>query len=127
MITARRIDLWVGVAFAALGLIGLLFAPGSANILGIFPSNTWLEILYLVTALFLFYGAANDERAPSYAGMVGIVYAALGLVGLAFPSFDLFGLIPIHGLNVVLFLVIAAILILDWIVTPSDTPRRPAT
>jgi Domain of unknown function (DUF4383) len=127
MMTARRIDLWVGVVFAALGLIGLLFAPGNASILGILPSNTWLEVLYLATAVFLFFGATNDERAPSFAGMVGLVYTAMGLVGLVFPSFDLFGLIPMHGLNVALFLVIAVILVLDWIVTPSDTPRRPAT
>jgi heme A synthase len=123
MALTRRIDLWVGVVFAALGLIGLLFSRGG-SILGLFPVNTALGVLYLVTAGFLFFGATNDERAPSYAGLAGIVYLALGLIGLVFPGFGLFGLFPVYGLNVALFLVVALILVTDWLATPSDPPRR---
>jgi Domain of unknown function (DUF4383) len=120
--SARTIALFAGIVYAVLGLIGLFFAPGNAFILGLFPSNTPLEIVYLVTAVFLLYAAMEDERAHFYAGLFGSLYILLALIALIFPNWGVFGLFPLYGLNVALFAVMGLVLLYDWIAVP--TTRR---
>jgi Domain of unknown function (DUF4383) len=104
--SARTIALFAGIVYAVLGLIGLFFASGNAFILGIFPSNTALEIVYLVTAALLLYAAMDDERAHFYAGLFGSLYIVLAVIALIFPSWGVTGLSLLY----------------DWIAVP--TTRR---
>jgi len=105
----------MGLVFALLALLGLFFAP-SGLILGFIPSNTGLVILYLITAVALVYGYFTSDRlAHIVAAVVGLVYAALAIIGFFTSSF--LGL-PTGGWNTVVNLVAAAVLIYDWLGTP---------
>ena len=120
MVTARRITLWAGVALFALGAFGLLFV-GSGNLLGIFPVNVALEIGYIATGAWLAVASSDDRWTHNVSAWVGVVYSVLGVIGLLAPDWGLFGLVPIHGMNVVLFIVLGGIMLYDWFSTPDAT------
>lgn len=113
--TAQKIDLFTGLVFALLAVLGLFFAPNGL-ILGFIPSNTSLAIVYLITAVALLYGYfTGDRSAHMMAAVIGLVYAALAIVGFFTSSF--LGL-PTGGWNTVVNLIAAVVLIYDWLGTP---------
>ncbi len=113
--SARAIDLFMGLVFVLLGVLGLFFAP-SGLILGFIPSTTGLALVYLITAVVLLYGYfTNDQMAHKVAAIIGLVYAALAIIGFFNASF--LGL-PTGGWNIVVNLIAAAVLIYDWLGTP---------
>lgn len=116
--SARMIDLWTGVVFAVLGLLGLLglFFASNGLILGFIPTNTAMTIIYLLTAVVLFYGYfTSDQTAHSVSAVLGLVYAALGVIGFFAASF--IGL-PAGGWNIVVNLIAGLVLVYDWLGTP---------
>ncbi len=113
--SARAIDLFMGLVFALLAVLGLFFAPGGL-ILGFIPSTTGLALVYLITAVVLLYGYfTNDQMAHLVAAVIGVVYAALAIIGFFNASF--LGL-PTGGWNIVVNLIAAVVLIYDWLGTP---------
>jgi len=114
-VTARKIDLFMGLVLALLAVLGLFFAPGGL-ILGFLPSTTSLALVYLISAVVLLYGYfTNDQLAHMVAAVVGLFYAALAIVGFFSSSF--LGL-PTGGWNIAVNLIVAAVLIYDWLGTP---------
>lgn len=125
MSTPRKIALWWGVAFTIVGVLGLLFAR-SGNFLGLFPVNVLLEIAYVVTGLWLLIASTEDALTRTASTILGPVYGLLGLVGLLWPNWGIFGLIPLHGLNVVVFVAFGLSMVYDWLSIPSSSRHTTA-
>ncbi|WP_027891251.1 DUF4383 domain-containing protein [Calidithermus chliarophilus] len=118
MFNARTIDLWTGLVFVALGVLGLFFTQNGL-LLGFLPTNIGMQIVYLLTGGVLLYAFYNGvATAHAVSALVGIVYAALGVLGLFMPSF--LGL-PTNGWNIAVNLIAAAVLIYDWLGTPEPS------
>lgn len=62
----------------------------------------------------------------SASSILGPVYSVLGMIGLIWPSWGVFGLIPLYGLNVVLFIAFAVLMVYDWLSLPSSATHQPA-
>jgi hypothetical protein len=56
MSATRLIALFSGLIFLVLGILGLFFVP-AGGMLSILPTNTALEIVYLITGVLLAYAA----------------------------------------------------------------------
>lgn len=117
MSTARWIDLIVGIIFVVIGIWGLV-PVASGSVLGLMPVNTLLAIVALVAGGVLLYGASSVDAARPTAGVVGIILAVIAILGLF--SRDLFGLAPLNGWSLALFVVAAIALIYDWLGTPGE-------
>ncbi|MBF6594270.1 MAG: DUF4383 domain-containing protein [Thermaceae bacterium] len=118
MSTARTIDLWTGLGFALLGLLGLFSATGG-YVLGVISTTSAMAMTYLLTAAVLLYGYfSSDQTAHAVSAVLGLIYAALGIIGFFSASF--LGL-PTAGWNIVLNLIAAAVLVYDWLGTPRVT------
>jgi Domain of unknown function (DUF4383) len=124
LIMARKISLWTGVLLLALGVLGLIFMRSSGNLLGIFPINLWLEFAYIAAGLWLWFASKDDELTRRTSGVVGPVFGILGIVGFIAPNFNLFGLIPIHGINNVFFLFIGAVMFYEFLSVPNTPKTR---
>lgn len=124
MSTARIIALSAAAAFLLLAILGFFALPAVGTLFGVFPMNTALKVVYLLTGLLLAYGGLSTELAHGISAVVGVVYLLLGVLGFFTP--DLFGLMPIHGANIALHLLAGGLLFYDWLGTPSSTAHRPA-
>ncbi len=122
--TARKISLWTGVLLLALGLLGLIFMRSSGNLLGIFPMNLWLEFAYITVGIWLWFASTDDDLTRNSSSIIGPVFGILGIVGFIAPNFNLFGLIPMHGLNNVFFLALGAVMLYDWLSLPTPPKSR---
>ena len=126
MSTARWITFFMGLLFAALGIWGLIPAAGDV-LLGVFAVNTALCVTALVIAALLLYGTLNAGANQTIAGSLGLLLVLIGAAGLL--SSDLFGLMPMNGWNIGLFLGAGSVLIIDWLSPPAaqvnGTGRRP--
>jgi Domain of unknown function (DUF4383) len=118
MSTARRMTAQSGVGLLIIGVLGLLFARSSL-LFGILPINTLLETLYIISGLWLIIASSDDQQMCRVIRIMGPVYGVLGILGLIFPSFDVFGLVPIHGLTAALFVAFALLLVADWLALPT--------
>lgn len=119
MTTPRKIAFWSGLAFLAIGTLGLLFARWG-NFLGILPVNVLLEIAYVATGLWLLFASTNDALTRGASTVLGPIYGVLGVIGLIWPGWGVFGLVPLYGLNVVLFIVFAVLMVYDWLSIPTS-------
>src|SRR5829696_6553905 len=99
----RAIATAFGAVYVIIGLAGFIPAlvTGSAppdmqsadgNLLGIFPINMLHNLVHLVIGGALLYGATETDRARAVARIIGVVYAAVGVLGLVAP--DTFGFMP---------------------------------
>jgi hypothetical protein len=119
----RKFALIWGIVFlglAATGLIpGLLQAPHAGDpdltvdamhgrALGIFPVNILHTLVHAAFGLWGLVASRSWDAAKGYAKVVAIVYAMFVVMGLI-PGLDTtFGLVPLHGNDVWLHLLIAA-------------------
>jgi hypothetical protein len=81
----RTVALFIGVVFTILGLVGF-FTPlenstGVRAVLGIFDSDTFGNVVFLITGL-LGLAAAFTGLSVMYNRAFGIVYTLIGLLGL---------------------------------------------
>ncbi len=125
MSTARKIALWSAVVFLLIGIFGLIFVR-AGHFLGLFPVNVLLEIAYIATGVWLFASSTEDALTRTTSRILGPVYGVLGVIGLIWPSWGVFGLIPSHGLNVVLFIAFAVLMVYDWLSIPSASHHTTA-
>jgi hypothetical protein len=102
----RKLVLVYGIAFLAVGLLGLAthgLAHHSSNLLGIFPVNGLHNLLHLligVAGLVCYAMSVGASRA--YLRVVGAAYTLLGSLGIFAPHG--FGHIPIGGADIALHL-----------------------
>lgn len=102
------------LGFAATGLhAGEMHAAGAggapAMILGVFPTSVAHNLVHLIFGLWGIWASRAARRAVTYAFSSGAIYLALALVGMFVPN--VFGLIPIGGLDIPLHAGIALVLI----------------
>lgn len=116
MSTGRWITFFMGLLFAALGIWGLIPAAGGV-LLGVFAVNTALCVTALAIAALLLYGTLNAGANQTIAGSMGLLLVLMGVAGLL--TNDLFGLMPMNGWNIGLFLGTGSVLIIDWLSPPA--------
>ncbi len=102
---ARNLALTFGIVYLGLGVLGLM--PGV--LAEIFPTNLVLALLHLAMGAWGFAAFIAWSRARTYARGAAFIFAALGLMGMVHGLDRLFGLMPLHGNNVWLHLVSAAV------------------
>lgn len=102
------------LGFASTGMhAGEMHASGGggapAMILGMFPTSIAHNLVHLVFGVWGLWASRNARRAVSYAFASGAIYLVLALIGMFVPN--VFGLIPIGGLDIPLHAGIALALI----------------
>jgi len=116
MTTARTIDLWTGLVFLALGVLGLFFTQNGV-LFGFLPTNTTMQIVYLIVSALLLYGYfTTTQMAHSVSAVLGIIFVLLGVIGFFTASF--LGL-NVSSWNIVVNLVAGLVLVYDWLGTPE--------
>lgn len=121
MTTPRMTAMWSGIVMLALGGLGLFFA-GSGSLFGLFPMSLWLAIGFIITGVLLWYASTGDELTHSFSMVIGLVYGILAVIGLFVRGFNLFGILPIAGWNIALFIALGIVMLYDWISTPASRP-----
>ncbi|HYH36721.1 MAG TPA: DUF4383 domain-containing protein [Azospirillum sp.] len=121
---SRYTALILGVAFAGAGLLGFLPAaltPPSGghdlsitamhgDLLGLFPVNVVHNLIHLAFALwgfFAFFSGAASSRG--YLRSVAVIYVVLAVMGFIPGLNTVFGLVPIHGNDIWLHLLLAGV------------------
>ena len=135
MNAARGIATVFGAVYVLVGLAGFVPAlvtgspppdmpSADGNLLGIFPINMVHNLVHIVIGAALLYGATATPAAIMVSRVVGVVYAAVALLGLVAP--DTFGLMPIGGADILLHAFTALVLLyIGFAANPEDA--RPTT
>jgi hypothetical protein len=121
MTTPRLTAMWSGIVMLVLGGLGLFFA-GSGSLFGLFQMSLWLAIGFIITGVLLWYASTGDELTHSFSMVIGLVYGILAVIGLFVRDFNLFGILPIEGWNIALFIGLAVVMLYDWISTSASRP-----
>lgn len=82
--TAKNLAIFFGLAFTAVGLLGFIDNPIIGEAEGaIFHADRIHNIVHIVSGvLFLFFGLAMPASARGFMILFGIVYLALGIMGI---------------------------------------------
>lgn len=118
--STRRFALVLGILFLVVGIAGFIPAlltpadrplavdTGHGLLLGLFPVNVLHNLVHIVFGLWGIAAYRGYGAARLYAQVTAVVYALLIVMGFI-PRLDtVFGLIPIHGHDIWLHLLIAA-------------------
>lgn len=109
----RTFALVVGIAFLAVGLLGLLLTPTRGILLGTFAVDTLHNLIHLaVGALGLGAYFAGWNWSKMYAQGLGVFYLVIGVLGLLPPLFSdgkLLGLVYANMADNLLHLVVGGI------------------
>ena len=139
----RRFAMILGVVFVVFGVVAFIppfvrpapagapeltvTGPGHGYLLGLFHVNVLHNLVHLLFGVLGIIMARNAANAVLYCRIVAVAYGLLTLMGLVPGLNTTFGLIPIHGADVLLhaFIAIAATYYgfvhrLD-VVAPADT------
>jgi hypothetical protein len=141
--SVRTFALIYGLVFAVTGIAGfvpglvtphdaveheLAIEQGAGELLGLFPTNVLHNIVHLAFGVWGLMVYRSTSAAIGYARSVAIVYAVLMIMGLI-PGLDtLMGLVPLHGNDVWLHALLAAIAAYFGFVRHAEPDRvnRPA-
>jgi hypothetical protein len=118
MTVARAFALVFGAIYVIIGILGfvrpLTDAPpdgvivtGTTNLLGIFAVNWFHNLAHLLIGVFGLITAARTSSSRAYAGVVGIAYAALFVIGLATTNF--LDILPLNSPDNILHLASAVV------------------
>jgi len=139
----RRFAMILGVVFVLVGVLAFIpglnrpdpvgapelsvTGPGHGYLLGLFHVNVLHNLVHIAFGILGIIMARNAANAVLYCRIVAVAYGLLTIMGLVPGLNTTFGLIPIHGANVLLhaFIAIAATYYgfvhrLD-VTAPSDT------
>lgn len=103
----------VGVAGFIPGLVqpvgdhGLVVDEGHGLLFGLFPVNILHNIVHLLFGIWGLLAARTLGAARGYFKAVFIIYAVLAVLGLIPAANTLFGLVPLHGNDVWLHVLLA--------------------
>lgn len=131
----RYFALVYGAVFAIAGIAGfipflltpygigepqLAVTAGAGKLFGLFPVNILHNLVHIVFGIWGFAVWKNMDSSRFYARAVAVIYGVLTLMGL-FPALQTtFGLIPIHGHDVWLHLMLAGVAgYFGWGYTPE--------
>jgi len=121
----RRFALILGVVFTLVGILGfvpginqmhhaddhhlIVTGPGTGYLLGLFHVNVLHNLVHILFGAMGIAMARSAGSAVLYARIVAIGYGLLTVMGLVPALNTTFGLIPIHGADVILHALIAAV------------------
>lgn len=123
----------VGALLLILGVVGFFYgssfgSPGTIDhTLGVFRTNGWENVLWIVVGALGLLLAGNASRA--YALAAGLLLTVLGVWGLALgPGGAILGVFPAAGADEALHLVLGILGLLAAAGSPrrAPTPRRAA-
>ena len=135
-----------GIAFLGVGVLGFIpgvtqmhenapelavEGPGHGYLLGLFHVNVLHNLVHVIFGVWGLIAMRTYPAARMYARSVAIIYALLGIFGLIPALNTLFGLVPLHGNDVWLHFLLAAIAAVFGFApvsgeteTTYDTPAR---
>jgi hypothetical protein len=133
---ARTVVLVLGAVYVLIGVLGFVpqlvtgetpadMPSAEGNLLGIFPVNWLHNVVHLLIGAALLWGATATANAIQVARGVGILYIAVGLLGLVAP--DLFGLMPIGGPDIILHVLTGGILLWLGFLSPETRAAHHPT
>jgi hypothetical protein len=99
-----------GIVFVAVGILG--FVPTltpEGNLLGLFPVNAAHNVAHILLGIWGLSSAGSATKAVGYMKAIAVIYALLAILGLIPATNTLFGLMPLHGADVVLHAVLAVV------------------
>jgi len=136
--SARPFALLLGLAYLALGLVGLVpaalvppplgtpptaFALLYGDLFGLFPVNVLASALHLGLGFWGLCAALGKCGAVTYARAAAVVLGTLALLGLVPGAETLFGAMPVYGADVWLHAASAALAaVFGW--RPSAVARE---
>ncbi|AWK89086.1 DUF4383 domain-containing protein [Azospirillum thermophilum] len=139
----RNVTLVFAVVFTAVGLLGFIpsmLSPPAAGdtlaidsfhglLLGLFPVNVLHNIVHLAFGLWAFFAYFSGRLASrGYLRTVAVLYILLAVMGIIPGLNTLFGLVPLHGNDVWLHVLIAAVAgAVGYLVHEPETDRDRAT
>ena len=121
----RRFALIWGLGFLLFGILGfvpgathmhhedepglIVEGPGHGNLLGLFHVNLLHNIVHLLFGVLGLAASRAYGTARGYARLVAVSYVLLAVMGLipALNIYNTFGLVPIHGHDVWLHILLA--------------------
>lgn len=110
-ITAKTAAIVLGAIFIIVGILGFIPNP-LVSPTGLFAVNAAHNVVHLASGAVLLAGALSAFGARTALLVIGVVYAAVALLGLALGGPMLLGVIQMnaadHALHVVLAVVILA-------------------
>ena len=137
---STRFALIAGIVYLVVGLLAFVpatlvpppldapptsFALFYGYFLGLFPVNALHSALHLAVGVWGLAAASRERRAVRYARALTFLFAALAVLGLLPGSRTLFGVMPIHGNDVWLHALTAALAYhFGWQSTPASHERR---
>ena len=121
----RRFAMILGIAFLVVGVAGFIpgltrmhpsheglsvHGPGHGYLLGLFHVNVLHNLVHIVFGIAGLACAGSFLLARGYSRFVAVAYGLLGVMGLisAGNTWNMWGLVPIHGHDVWLHFLIAA-------------------
>ena len=113
--TAKLIARMLGVVFIAVGILGFIPNPIVSST-GLFVTDGAHNAVHLVTGVaFLFFGTLENAKAAMFLKVFGVVYLAVGVLGLALSGgaeqFHLLGMIHMNSLDNYLHLFLGAVIL----------------
>ncbi len=131
----RYFALAFGIVFLLVGIAGFIPAfvtppemprdlaveAGHGLLFGLFPVNVVHNVIHIAFGLWGLAAYRTLSSARLYARSVAIIYAVLAVMGLI-PTLDVvFGLVPIHGHDIWLHVVLAAVAAyFGWAAKPDE-------
>ena len=120
----RRFALILGIVFLVVGVLGFIpgitqmhgehgdlniHGPGHGYLLGLFHVNLMHNLVHIVFGIAGIAMSRSFQNARGYARLVAISYALLAILGMipAGNTYNLWGLVPLHGNDVWLHVLIA--------------------
>lgn len=137
----KRIAIAFGVIFILAGALGFVPAVtpstddgGSGRLLGVFAVDPTHNLVHIVTGLIaVAVGTASDEASRMFFKVLGIVYGLVALLGFAYGSAPILGLMANNLADAALHAVISVVALflgfghlLDRFEHPHDHGHHPA-
>lgn len=138
----RYFALIYGIVFLLVGLAGFVpgfvtpFEPGdpdlavnasSGLLFGLFPVNVLHNAVHVVFGIWGIAAWRSAVRARTYAQAVAVVYAIFAVMGFIPGLHTTFGLVPLHGHDIWLHLVLAGVAAYFGFVAKPVETVGPAT
>lgn len=134
MSLVRMVALGFGIVFVLAGIAG--FIPGITHqmdsvqgmevadgaVLGLVPVNLVANLVHLAIGVILIIASRAHDMALNAVRFFGVAYALLAVIGLFAP--EGFGLLPLGGVELVIHILTAVVLLFVGFVNPGheDAP-----